>query len=435
MEDGSYHLFFKEEEPFMTATKRRYSASDVARAQFTKAVRYLNLPDDLVEYLATPKRELIVHFPVVMDDGRIRMFTGYRVHHNTVRGPTKGGIRYHPDVTLDEIRALAMWMTWKCALVNLPYGGAKGGVQVDPKQLTKDELRHLTRRYATEISILISPEGDIPAPDVGTNPEVMAWIMDTYSMHRGYSTPAVVTGKPISIGGSQGRIEATGTGVMFTTLEAMRHLRLDPAGTRVAVQGFGNVGSVAALRMWEQGCKIVAVSDVSGGIYNDRGLNVRDVLRHQKAAGTVSSYGDGDEIDNNELLTCDCDVLIPAALEGVIDELIAPTVKAKLIAEGANGPCTIEGEDILLDKGTTFIPDILCNAGGVTVSYFEWVQDLQGFFWTENEIVERLRRIMTENFHAVWDTALEKRIDMRTAAYTLAIGRVVDAVNVRGIYP
>ena len=419
----------------MTATKRRYSASDVARAQFTKAVRYLNLPDDLVEYLATPKRELIVHFPVVMDDGRIRMFTGYRVHHSTVRGPTKGGIRYHPDVTLDEIRALAMWMTWKCALVNLPYGGAKGGVQVDPKQLTKDELRHLTRRYATEISILISPEGDIPAPDVGTNPEVMAWIMDTYSMHRGYSTPAVVTGKPISIGGSQGRIEATGTGVMFTTLEAMRHLRLDPAGTRVAVQGFGNVGSVAALRMWEQGCKIVAVSDVSGGIYNDRGLNVRDVLRHQKEAGTVSSYGDGDEIDNNELLTCDCDVLIPAALEGVIDELIAPTVKAKIIAEGANGPCTIEGEDILLDKGTTFIPDILCNAGGVTVSYFEWVQDLQGFFWTENEIVERLRRIMTENFHAVWDTALEKRIDMRTAAYTLAIGRVVDAVNVRGIYP
>ena len=419
----------------MTATKRRYSASDVARAQFTKAVRYLNLPDDLVEYLATPKRELIVHFPVVMDDGHIRMFTGYRVHHNTVRGPTKGGIRYHPDVTLDEVRALAMWMTWKCALLNLPYGGAKGGVQVDPKQLTKNELRHLTRRYATEISILISPEGDIPAPDVGTNPEVMAWIMDTYSMHRGYSTPAVVTGKPISIGGSQGRIEATGTGVMFTTLEAMRHLRLDPAGTRVAVQGFGNVGSVAALRMWEQGCKIVAVSDVSGGIYNDRGLNVRDVLRHQKEAGTVSSYGDGDEIDNNELLTCDCDVLIPAALEGVIDELIAPTVKAKLIAEGANGPCTIEGEDILLDKGTTFIPDILCNAGGVTVSYFEWVQDLQGFFWTENEIVERLRRIMTENFHAVWDTALEKRIDMRTAAYTLAIGRVVDAVNVRGIYP
>lgn len=419
----------------MTATKRRYSASDVARAQFTKAVRYLNLADDLVEYLATPKRELIVHFPVVMDDGHIRMFTGYRVHHNTVRGPTKGGIRYHPDVNLDEVRALAMWMTWKCALVNIPYGGAKGGVQVDPKQLTKNELRHLTRRYATEISILISPEGDVPAPDVGTNPEVMAWIMDTYSMHRGYSTPAVVTGKPISIGGSQGRIEATGTGVMFTTLEAMHHLRLDPAATRVAVQGFGNVGSVAALRMWEQGCKIVGISDVNGGIYNSRGLNVRDVLRHQKEAGTVVSYSEGDRIDNYELLTCDCDVLVPAALEGAIDELVAPSVKARLIAEGANGPTTIEGEDILLDKGALFIPDILCNAGGVTVSYFEWVQDLQGFFWTENEIVDRLRRIMTENFHAVWDTSLEQHIDMRTAAYTLAIGRVVDAINVRGIYP
>ncbi len=419
----------------MTATKRRYSASDVARAQFNKAVRYLNLDSDMVEYLVTPKRELIVHFPVVMDDGRIRMFTGYRVHHSTVKGPTKGGIRYHPDVTLDEVRALAMWMTWKCALVNIPYGGAKGGVQVDPKQLTRNELRHLTRRYATEISILISPEGDVPAPDVGTNPEVMAWIMDTYSMHRGYSTPAVVTGKPISIGGSQGRIEATGTGVMFTALEAMRHLRLDPNNTRVAVQGFGNVGSVAALRLWEQGCKIVAISDVNGGIYAARGLNVRDVLRHQKEAGTVTSYNEADAIDNTELLTCDCDVLVPAALEGVIDELVAPGVKARLIAEGANGPCTIEGEDILLDKGATFIPDILCNAGGVTVSYFEWVQDLQGFFWTENEIVDRLRRIMLENFHAVWETALEKRIDMRTAAYTLAIGRVVEAINVRGIYP
>ncbi len=418
-----------------TATKRRYSASDVAQAQFNKAVHYLDLKDDLIEYLLTPKRELIVHFPVIMDDGRMRMFTGYRVHHNTVKGPTKGGIRYHPDVTLDEVRALAMWMTWKCALMNLPYGGAKGGVQVDPKQLTKNELRHLTRRYATEISILISPEGDVPAPDVGTNPEVMAWIMDTYSMHRGYSTPAVVTGKPISIGGSQGRIEATGTGVMFTTIEAMKHLRMDPGEARVAVQGFGNVGSVAALRMWEQGSKVVAVSDVNGGIYNERGLNVRDVMHYQKAQGSLTGYADGDAIDNYELLTCACDVLVPAALEGVIDELVAPNVKARLIAEGANGPCTTEGEDILLSKGATFIPDILCNAGGVTVSYFEWVQDLQGFFWSEHEINERLRRLMMENFHAVWDIALEKRIDMRTAAYTLAISRVVDAIEVRGIYP
>ncbi len=418
-----------------TATKRRYSASDVAKAQFNKAVAYLDLRDDMVEYLMTPKRELIVHFPVIMDDGKVKMFTGYRVHHNTVKGPTKGGIRYHPDVTLDEVRALAMWMTWKCSLMNLPYGGAKGGVQVDPKLLTKNELRRLTRRYATEISILISPEGDVPAPDVGTNPEVMAWIMDTYSMHRGYSTPAVVTGKPISIGGSQGRIEATGTGVMFTTIEAMRHMRMSPTDTCVAVQGFGNVGSVAALRMWEAGCKVVGLSDVNGGIYNRRGLNVRDVLQHQKERATISDYPEADQITNNELLACDCDVLIPAALEGVVDELIAPNVKARLIAEGANGPCTTEGEAILLEKGATFIPDILCNAGGVTVSYFEWVQDLQGFFWTEPEINDRLRRLMIENFHAVWETALEKRIDMRTAAYTLAIGRVVEAIDVRGIYP
>lgn len=417
------------------ATTRRYSASDVARAQFLRAVRYLHLSDDLIEYLLTPKRELIVHFPVIMDDGRMRIFTGYRVHHNTVKGPTKGGIRYHPDVNLDEIRALAMWMTWKCALMNLPYGGAKGGVQVDPKQLSKNELRRLTRRYTTEISILISPEGDVPAPDVGTNPEVMAWIMDTYSMHRGYSTPAVVTGKPISIGGSQGRIEATGTGVMFTAMEAMRHLGMDPAETTVAVQGFGNVGSIAALRMWEQGCKVIALSDVNGGIYNPRGFNVRDVMRHQKEHGTVSTYPDADAITNTELLTCHCDVLIPAALEGVIDELVAPGVKARLIAEGANGPCTTEGEEILLDKGVTFVPDILCNAGGVTVSYFEWVQDLQGFFWTEAEIFERLRRLLLENFRAVWETAQEKRVDMRTAAYTLAIGRVVEAIEVRGIYP
>jgi len=365
-----------------TATKRRYSASDVAKAQFNKAIAYLDLKEDLA-----------------------------------------------------EVRALAMWMTWKCALMNLPYGGAKGGVQVDPKQLSKNELRHLTRRYATEISILISPEGDVPAPDVGTNPEVMAWIMDTYSMHRGYSTPAVVTGKPISIGGSQGRIEATGTGVMCTTIEAMKHMHLNSTDTAVAVQGFGNVGSVAALRMWEQGCKIVALSDVNGGVYSERGLNVRDVLHHQKENNTISNYPQADQISNEELLTCKCDVLIPAALEGVVDELIAPNVKAKLIAEGANGPCTTEGEAILLDKGATFVPDILCNAGGVTVSYFEWVQDLQGFFWTEAEINERLRRLMIENFHAVWDTALEKRIDMRTAAYTLAIGRVVDAIEVRGIYP
>ncbi|NUQ38236.1 MAG: Glu/Leu/Phe/Val dehydrogenase [Caldilineales bacterium] len=417
------------------AISRRYSASDVAQAQFAKATAHLQLDAGLVEYLLTPKRELIVHFPVTMDNGHIRMFTGYRVHHNTVKGPTKGGIRYHPDVTLDEVRALAMWMTWKCALMNIPYGGAKGGVQVDPKTLSQRELQRLTRRYATEISILISPEGDIPAPDVGTNPQIMAWIMDTYSMHRGYSTPAVVTGKPIAVGGSQGRIEATGTGVMFTTLEAMKALDMAPAETRVAVQGFGNVGGIAALRMWEQGCRVVAVSDVNGGIYNGRGLDVGALMQHQARSGTVVDFPGSERIDNHDLLICPCDVLIPAALEGVIDELVAPDVQARLIAEGANGPCTMEGEAILLDRGVLFIPDILCNAGGVTVSYFEWVQNLQTFFWSEKEIVQRLREIMLESFQAVWQIARQKEIDMRTAAYTLAIRRVVDAVEARGIYP
>ena len=419
----------------MCAMKRRYCASDVAQAQFDKAIGYLDLNDDLVEYLRVPKREFIVNFPVMMDNGRMRMFTGYRVHHNTVKGPTKGGIRYHPDVTLDEVRALAMWMTWKTALMNIPYGGAKGGVQVDPKSLSRNELQRLTRRYATEISFLISPEGDIPAPDVGTNPQIMAWIMDTYSMHRGYSTPAVVTGKPIAVGGSRGRIEATGTGVMFTTMETMKHLNMEPAETTVAVQGFGNVGSVAALRMWEQGCKVVAVSDVVGGIYNANGLNVPDLIQHTKESGTVTDYADGDRINNRELLTCDCDVMIPAALEGQIDELVAPDIKARIIAEGANGPATMEGEAILLDRNTIFIPDILCNAGGVTVSYFEWVQSLQAFFWSEKQIVKNLRRIMLENFQAVWDSAQGHGIDMRTAAYTLAISRVVEAVEARGIYP
>ncbi len=419
----------------MCAMKRRYSASDVAQAQFDKAIGYLDLNDDLVEYLRVPKREFIVNFPVMMDNGRMRMFTGYRVHHNTTKGPTKGGIRYHPDVTLDEVRALAMWMTWKTALMNIPYGGAKGGVQVDPKTLSLAELQRLTRRYATELSFLISPEGDIPAPDVGTNPQIMAWIMDTYSMHRGYSSPAVVTGKPIAVGGSRGRIEATGTGVMFTTMETMKHLNMDPAETTVAVQGFGNVGSVAALRMWEKGCKVVGVSDVVGGICNTNGLNIPELIQHVKESGTVTDYPDGDRINNRELMTCKCDVLIPAALEGQIDELLAPDIKARIIAEGANGPATMEGEAILLDRNAIFIPDILCNAGGVTVSYFEWVQSLQAFFWSEKQIVKNLRRIMLENYQAVWDSAKGHGIDMRTAAYTLAISRVVEAVEARGIYP
>jgi glutamate dehydrogenase (NAD(P)+) len=419
----------------MPTEKRRYSASDVALAQFKRAIAHMDLDEDLVAYLQTPKRELIVHFPVYMDDGRMKMYTGYRVHHSTVRGPTKGGIRYHPDVNLDEVRALAMWMTWKNALMNLPYGGAKGGVSVDPRELSRNELRRLTRRYANEISILISPEGDIPAPDVGTDAQIMAWIMDTYSVAHGHSTPAVVTGKPLSVGGSLGRAEATGIGVMITATEMMKRLDMQPEQTRVAVQGFGNVGSVAAMKMWELGCKIVATSDVYGGIYNPNGLDIPKLIAHVAETGTVVDFPDTDRISNRETLTASCDVLIPAALEGQIDEIVAPEVRARIIAEGANGPCTLEGERILLDKGVHFVPDILCNAGGVTVSYFEWVQGLQSFFWSESEILERLKRLMTEAFEEVWQASQQREIDMRTAAYTIAIQRVADAVEARGIYP
>jgi len=419
----------------MPTEKRRYSASDVALSQFKRAIAHMDLDEDLVAYLQTPKRELIVHFPVYMDDGRMKMYTGYRVHHSTVRGPTKGGIRYHPDVNLDEVRALAMWMTWKNALMNLPYGGAKGGVSVDPRELSRNELRRLTRRYANEISILISPEGDIPAPDVGTDAQIMAWIMDTYSVAHGHSTPAVVTGKPLSVGGSLGRAEATGIGVMITATEMMKRLDMQPEQTRVAVQGFGNVGSVAAMKMWELGCKIVATSDVYGGIYNPNGLDIPKLVAHVAETGTVADFPDTDRISNRETLTAPCDVLIPAALEGQIDEMVAPEVQARIIAEGANGPCTMEGERILLDKGVHFVPDILCNAGGVTVSYFEWVQGLQSFFWSEVEILDRLKRLMTEAFEEVWQASQQREIDMRTAAYTIAIQRVADAVEARGIYP
>ncbi len=419
----------------MASTEKRRSAWEVAVAQFNEAARHLNLPEDVQEFLRTPKRELIVHFPVIMDDGRIRMFTGYRVHHSTIKGPTKGGIRYHPDVTLEEVRALAMWMTWKCALMNLPFGGAKGGVAVDPHALSEGELRRLTRRYTAEISILLGPEKDIPAPDVGTNPTIMGWIMDTYSIHQGYAVPAVVTGKPISIGGSQGRIEATGLGVMYTTRETLHRKGVRMHEVTVAIQGFGNVGSVTAMAMHREGAKIVAVSDVHGGVYNPHGLDPFNLMRHVQDSGTVADYPLGDPITNRDLLTLDVDVLVPAALEGVIDEELAPHVKARFIAEGANGPLTIEADRILQSQGVVIIPDILCNAGGVIVSYFEWVQDLQSFFWSEDEIRRQLKRIMLTNFDVVWDIALSKGVDLRTAAYTLAISRVVEALEARGVYP
>ena len=407
----------------------------VALQQFATAADLLSLKRGVREFLSHPKRELTVNFPVQLEDGSVRVFTGYRVHHSTVLGPTKGGIRYHPDVTLNEIRALAMLMTWKCAVVGLPYGGAKGGVVVNPKELSQEELEHLTRRYATEITMLISPESDIPAPDVGTNPQVMAWIMDTYSMHRGYSVPAVVTGKPISIGGSQGRIEATGRGVMIVAREAARHLGMPFQGARVAVQGFGNVGSIAAVLLREQGCRIVAVTDSRGGVYNEKGLDPAELLRHKEQAGTVAGFRGGTPITNEDVLEVPCEILVPSALEGQITERNAGKVKARLIVEGANGPTTPEADAILQDRKVLVVPDILANAGGVTVSYFEWVQDLQSFFWSEEEINERLERIMVRSFREVLGVSQERQVEMRTAALVKAVQRVADALITRGIYP
>jgi glutamate dehydrogenase (NAD(P)+) len=411
------------------------TAYEIAVEQFDNAAQYLDIKSGIRDILRVPKRELIVNFPVKMDDGSVKIFTGYRVHHSTVRGPSKGGIRYHPDVTLDEVRAQAMWMTWKCAVMELPFGGAKGGVVCNPEEMSQQELENLTRRYATEISILMSPEGDVPAPDVNTNPQIMAWIMDTYSMHRGYSTPAVVTGKPVEIGGSLGRFEATGRGVMFTTRKALRHLNMPIEGATIAVQGYGNVGSASAYLLQDKGCKIIAAADVRGGIYNPKGLDTRDVLRFCKETGSVAGYPGADAITREEILEIECDVLVPAALEKVITARNADKVQAKIVAEGANGPTTPEADKILEDKGIFVIPDILANAGGVTVSYFEWVQGLQFFFWSERDVNVKLRDIMENRFDEVLHVAQEKKVSMRIAAYILAIDRCAQATMIRGIYP
>jgi len=408
----------------------------VALAQYDRAARHLNFEDSIKEYLKYPQREFTVNFPVRRDNGQVEMFTGYRVHHSTVLGPSKGGLRYSLAVDLDEVRALAMWMTWKCALVGLPYGGAKGGVVVDPKSLTTAELERLTRRYASELLPLISPHSDIPAPDMGTTPQVMAWIMDTYSMTMGYSVPAIVTGKPLNIGGSQGRNEATGRGVIIIMEEALQQLNIYPASdTRVAIQGFGNVGSNAALHAHSLGYPIVAVSDVTGGVYNANGLDVEKVCAYAQENGGVRGFPDGDYITNEELITCDCDVLIPAAMEGQLTERNAGHVRAKLIVEGANGPTTPGADDILNDRGIHLVPDILANAGGVVVSYFEWVQDLQSFFWDVDEVYRQLERIMRKSYYATDSTAEKYGVDMRTAAQLTAIQRVADAVKTRGFYP
>lgn len=406
-----------------------------ALVQFDKAVSHLKIKRGVIETLRYPKRELSVSFPVMMDDGDIRIFRGYRVHHSVVKGPTKGGIRYSPNVSLDEVRALAMWMTWKCALMNLPYGGAKGGVVVDPKELSLRELERLTRRYATEISVLMGPESDIPAPDMGTNPQVMAWIMDTYSMHRGFSVAAVVTGKPVEIGGSLGRTEATGRGVAFTMLEALRMKGIRTEGATVAVQGYGNVGSVAARLAHEMGMKVIAITCSQGGIHCGDGLSPDRLNRHLAEGGCVIDFPQADRISNDELLSMDCDVLVAAAAENQITGKNADRIKAKVIAEGANGPTTPEADEILKSNGTFIIPDILCNAGGVTVSYLEWVQDLQSFFWPVEEINAKLQNLMLHAFKSVMDCADEYNVSTREAAQILAIQRISDAIMIRGIYP
>ncbi|MBX3014879.1 MAG: Glu/Leu/Phe/Val dehydrogenase [Caldilineaceae bacterium] len=414
----------------------RTSAYAVAQAQLDSVADFMGLADDLRLFLRTPQRELIVHFPVQMDDGHMRMFTGFRVHHNMAKGPTKGGLRYHPDVTLDECRALAMWMSWKCALMNLPYGGAKGGVIVDPQTLSQRELEKITRRYTTEITPFIGPERDIPAPDVGTNAQVMAWIMDTYSMHKGYSIPAVVTGKPIAVGGSVGREYATGLGVTYVTraLLKQRFGRILEDAT-VAIQGFGNVGSWTARTMQERGARIVGISDQYGGIYQPKGIDLRQLTQYVSTNGTVTGFPGTEAISNQELLALEVDVLVPAALEGQLTKENADKVRAKIVAEGANGPTTPEADQILNDKGITVIPDILCNAGGVVVSYFEWVQSLQSFFWDEGEVRRNMEKKLLDNLGAVINVNTRRGCDLRTAAYTIAIERIVEAVQLRGFYP
>ena len=414
----------------------RASAYEVAQRQLDEVAGFMGLEDDVLGYLRACQRELIVHFPVRMDDDRVEIFTGFRVHHNTAKGPTKGGIRYHPDVTLDECRALAMWMTWKCALMGLPYGGAKGGVIVDPKRLSMRELERMTRRYATEISLFVGPERDIPAPDVGTNAQVMAWMMDTYSMHRGYSIPAVITGKPVSIGGTAGRESATGLGVAYMTRAVLKQrLGRGLEDVTVAVQGFGNVGSWTARSMHDRGACVAAVSDVYGGVYNSHGLDMRQLLRHVAETGSVVGYPGADSLTNSELLELPVDVLVPAALEGQITRENAHRVRAKMVAEGANGPTTPEADAILADNGVFVIPDILCNGGGVVVSYFEWVQSLQSYFWDEGAVRRQMENTLIASLEAVNGAMTQYKCSMRMAAYMIAIERIVAAIKVRGFYP
>ena len=402
--------------------------------EFDEAARKLNLDRGIWEILTHPKRQIIVSCPVQMDNGAIQVFTGYRVQYNITLGPAKGGLRYHPNVSLDEVTALAAWMTWKCAVAHIPFGGAKGGVICDPDKMSRREIEALTRRYVAEIIEAIGPEKDVPAPDVNTNEQVMAWIMDTYSMHVGHTETAVVTGKPLEMGGSLGRREATGRGVMIVARESALHVGFDIKGATVAIQGFGNVGSVSAMLLAEAGAKIVAVTDWKGGVYNAKGLDIGKLLVYNLEEKTVEGFPGGEPLTNEQLFALDVDILIPAALENQITIENAPKIRAKVIVEGANGPTTPEANNLLHARGVFVVPDILANSAGVTASYFEWVQDRYGYFWSEKEVNERLEAKICEAFNAVTETSVGYSVDMRTAAYIVAINRVATVTRIRGMY-
>jgi glutamate dehydrogenase (NAD(P)+) len=403
-------------------------------SRFDRAAELLGLDPGLYKILRTPDKQLIVSIPVRLDSGELEVFTGYRVHHNIARGPAKGGIRFSPHVTLEEVKALAAWMTWKCAVVNIPFGGAKGGVECDPTKLSERELEAITRRYTSEIMDLLGPETDVPAPDIATNERTMAWIMDTYSMHARRTVSSIVTGKPVSLGGSLGRREATGRGCLFVINEALAHLKVPAAAARVAVQGYGNVGAITAQLLGQQGLRIIAISDVGGGVYNESGLDLAALDAHVAKTRTVAGFGGGEPIESDELLVLDCEVLVPAAVENQITASNAGSIRARLICEGANGPTTALADEILDEKGIFVLPDILANAGGVTVSYFEWVQNREGYYWSEERVNRRLKRIMVSSFKDVLEYSLSHKVNMRTAAYMVAIDRVAHVHQLRGIY-
>jgi glutamate dehydrogenase (NAD(P)+) len=411
------------------------SAWETALAQLDEVAELMGLAPGVHETLRTCKRALVVSVPFRLDDGSTVVYQGYRVHHNVTRGPAKGGIRYHPKVDLDEVKALAMWMTWKSAIAGIPFGGAKGGVSVDVKKHSRDELERMTRRYASEILPLIGPERDIPAPDMNTNEDVMSWIMDTYSINKGYSVPGVVTGKPVSIGGSEGRGGATSRGVMFSIFSTLRRLGIAPEEVSIAIQGYGKVGGFAAQLLHDAGCRVVAVSDLEGGLYREKGLDPEAINRHKREAGTVAGYAGAEAITNEELLEVKCDVLVPAAIEGVITVKNADRINARVICEGANGPVTFEADKILNDRGIFIVPDIVANSGGVTVSYFEWVQDIQAYFWDQEQVNDRLHQVMDRAFKDVYEFSQAKDLTMRQAAHWIGVGRVAEAHLTRGLFP